>query len=223
MDTNPSTPEKDDMARDYRLAALAGALTGLCAIPTVWHLGVHNILALVALPPVIAVCWVAGIWLGKFLSRYLAFLAQFSKFVAVGFLNTSIDFGILNVISVVTGITSGFIIGGSNVPGFLLAALNSYVWNKLWVFRKIDSQGFFHDLPKFAAVTITGTILDSVIVVLFTTYLDPMFGMSSTLWLNIGKIIATVFVLFWNFTGFKYIVFRIKGAAANPVSAPVKP
>lgn len=201
---------------DYTWAAIAGFMTGICGIPTAYHIGVHNIGILSVLPVIVAICWVVGVAVGRFLSRYLAVMYQISKFVAVGFLNTSIDFGVLNIISIVTGITAGFIVGGVNVPGFLLAALNSYCWNKLWVFRKIDENGFFHDLPKFIAVATSGVVIDSLIVIAFTTYLDPLFGLSRVLWLNIGKLCATIFVLIWDFTGYKYIAFRITNKLGKP-------
>ena len=137
-------------------------------------------------------------------------MAQFGKFAAVGFLNTAIDFGVLNLLSLTTGITSGYIIGGVNIPGFLAAATNSYFWNKFWVFKKSGEGGVWHDFPRFLAVTVTGVLINGGAVVLLTTFVSPPFGMDGVRWLNISKVFATVITLVWNFFGYKFFVFGTK-------------
>lgn len=194
---------------DYSIGALAGFLAGVFLIPTLLHLGlrIQWVLMLVplAVPPVIAL----GVWLGGKLANRFAFFAQLSKFVAVGFLNTAIDFGILNLLSMTTGIASGFILGGVNAPGFAAAVVNSYFWNQLWVFRgRSRDEGMFHDLPKFLVVVFIGMFLNSGIVVFLTTYVAPWGGLNETIWLNVSKVIATALVLTWNFLGFKFLVFK---------------
>jgi putative flippase GtrA len=57
-------------------------------------------------------------------------LFQFGKFLAVGTLNTGIDFGTLNLLSWLTGIYGGVRLAPVNVPGVLLALANSYLLNK---------------------------------------------------------------------------------------------
>jgi putative flippase GtrA len=46
-------------------------------------------------------------------------LIQFGKFLAVGTLNTGIDFGTLNLLSWLTGIYGGVQLAPINVPGVL--------------------------------------------------------------------------------------------------------
>jgi putative flippase GtrA len=196
------------MRKDYNLAALAGFLTGVCLIPTAWNIGYHHPGILSALPLVGAVGMLFGIWLGKVLSGVLPVIFQVSKFAAVGFLNTAINFGILNLFSIITGVTGGLSAGGINIPGTLIAASNSYIWNKLWVFQKIDNKGFFHDVPKFALVTILGLLVNSVVIILFTSFIPPSFGFDARVWLNIGKFIATILGILVDFIGYKFLVFR---------------
>ena len=193
---------------DYAIAAFVGFFGGIFAIPTAYNLGLRDPYVLLALPWVGALLWAAGIWLGNILARRVAFLAQFSKFVAVGFLNTAIDFGVLNLLSRLSGVTAGLIIGGVNLPGFLVAIFNSYLWNKLWVFGDRGSGPLFRDFPKFFAVTGIGVLLNSGIVILLTTYVPPLLGMSAEVWLNASKVAATLITLFWNFAGYKFVVFR---------------
>lgn len=215
---------------DYAIAALIGFFVGIFAIPTAYNLGLREQVALLALPWTAAALWFLGIWVAGRIGRRAAVIPQFAKFVAVGFLNTAIDFGILNLLSRASGITAGFIIGGVNLPGFLVAVFNSYLWNKFWVFHPVRSkppqaaadafthrtsngasdrgpEPLFADFPKFFAVTAIGVLINSGIVISVTTYVPPMFGLGPSQWLNAAKVAATIITLFWNFTGYKFVVF----------------
>ncbi|KKU20767.1 MAG: GtrA family protein [Candidatus Azambacteria bacterium GW2011_GWC1_46_13] len=131
--------------KDYYIAAIVGALTGIFAIPTLFHLGLRNPFVFLFSIVIISVLWPFGVWLGIFLSRWLPFMAQVGKFAAVGFLNTAIDFGVLNLLSYLSGVTAGFVIGGVNIPGFIVAVSNSYLWNKLWVSQQRNGYSY-HDV-----------------------------------------------------------------------------
>lgn len=197
------------MNKDYKLGALAGFLTGICLIPTAWNIGYHHTGILFALPFVGAAGIVFGLWLGHALAQKFAVIYQVAKFAAIGFLNTAINFGILNILSISTGVTGGVSAGGINIPATIIAASNSYVWNKFWVFKKIDKKGFFHDVPKFAIVTFIGLVVNSLILIFFTS-LDPMFGFNPGAWLNIGKFLATLVGILVDFLGYKFLVFKTK-------------
>lgn len=195
------------MPKDYRLGGFAGFLAGVFLIPTVWNIGYQHMSVLVALPIVCALGAMFGLWLGRILSASIPVIYQMTKFAVVGVLNTAINFGVLNLLSIVTGVTSGLSAGGINIPATIIAASNSYVWNKLWVFQKIDDKGFFNDVPKFAVVTFIALLVNSLIIIGFTK-LDPMFGLNPGAWLNLGKFIATVIGFLVDFLGYKYIVFK---------------
>lgn len=192
---------------DYAVAALAGFFAGIFLIPTLLNLGLRDPILLLGLPWAFALIYAVGIYAAEILSRRITSLAQFSKFLAVGFLNTTIDFGVLNLLSLATGITSGLIIGGVNIPGFAVAVVNSYFWNKYWVFR--DREGaVFSDAPRFLAVTGSAALLNSGVIAFITETSPSLFGLSPELTLNIVKAGATVLIFLWNFFGFKLFVFR---------------
>ena len=194
---------------DYSIAALVGFLAGVFLIPTLINLGLRTQWILMVVPLLVPPVFVFGVWLSGKLSRWLPFMTQLGKFMAVGFLNTAIDFGILNLLSMATGITSGFEIGGVNAPGFAVAVINSYFWNQFWVFKgRSQGEGMFHDFPKFLTVMLIGLTLNSGIVFSLTTYVPPFFGLAEKVWLNVAKAIATAIVLAWNFPGLKFLVFR---------------
>ena len=205
--------------QDYLIAALIGFLAGTFFIPAFLNVGFREYAyMLLALPWIFAPVFAGGLWVAQYCARWVSFLAQFGKFVVVGFLNTAIDFGTLNAISVFTGFTSGLVIGGVNVPGFTLAVCNAYLWNKFWVFKSANrTGGIFQDLPKFLVVSGTGLLVNSGIVIFLTTFVSVSF-FSPALWLNVAKVMATVFSLVWNFVGYKFVVFR-----AAPPAAPTPP
>lgn len=196
--------------KDYLIGALVGVLTGVFAIPTLFNIGLRQPVVFALLPFLIAALWAFGVWLGGFLSKWLPFFAQFGKYATVGFFNTAIDFGVLNVLSILSGVTAGFVIGGVNVPGFSLAVFNSYLWNKSWVFKSGQKGNFFHNLPLFILVNLIGLLLNSGLIILLTTYNSGFRGLAPGTWLNIAKVIATAISFLWNFIGFKFIVFRAK-------------
>lgn len=195
--------------KDYYIGAVAGFLTAVFLLPVLYNLKSLNAMTGIAVFICIPVLWAFGVWLGKFLGRWLKFFNQFGKYVAVGFLNTSVNFGILNILSIVTGTTEGISLGGISVPGFLLAATNSYFWNKFWVFKDTSglNETILKDLPKFALVTLFGALLNSAMIVYLTTYMDPLFGMDKNAWLNAANAAASATVLLWNFLGYKFFAF----------------
>lgn len=192
---------------DYFIAGFVGFFAGVFLIPTVVQFGIRAYAILFLLPLTVSALIVFGVFIAGFLARWLPFFTQLGKFAAVGILNTSIDFGVLNLLSMAFGIASGFIVGGINMPGFVLAIFNSYFLNKLWVFHGGNREHLLYDFPKFLAITLAGLGINSGIVIFGTTFVTPLFETSSSVWLNVIKVFATLFSLIWNFLGFKFFVF----------------
>ncbi|KKT42308.1 MAG: Glycosyl transferase family 2 [Candidatus Giovannonibacteria bacterium GW2011_GWA2_44_13b] len=192
---------------DYLIAGIAGFVTALFLMPVLFNLEYLNTAYAVGALILIPVLWMAGILLGKILAKWMAFFAQFSKFVVVGFLNASIDFGILNAMNIFTGAVSGFIIGSFNAPGFIIASFNSYFWNRLWVFPQTNGVRKMANFQKFLIISLLGVFLNSLVIIYLTTY-APQFGFSDKVWLNIAKAIASAAVLLWNFVGYKFFAFK---------------
>ena len=197
---------------DYALSGLIGFFAGIFAIPVLINLGYRDPFILLALPWALAIASVIGAWVAGLLGQKFSFFNQFAKFVVVGVLNTSIDFCVLNIISLITGVTSGIVVGGVNLPGVALALTNAYFWNKFWVFSHRDNTGALSDLPKFLLVSGIGIVINSGIVILATSY--PVVSIGAKTWLNLAKVCATLFSLAWNFLGYKFIVFKTRGPIA---------
>jgi putative flippase GtrA len=192
---------------DYQIAFLLGIGVGVFLIPTLIVAGAPIFLAplgIVIAPPVFAL----GIWIGRVFESALGFGGRFSKYAAAGLLSFSIDFGILNIVSAITGVTGGSSVGWVNIPGFCIAAVNAYVWNRIWVFPKTVEEKIFARFLHFLFVGIVGLTLNSTIVVLLTTYTAHPVILTDHQWLNIAKIIASGIAILWNFFGYKKIAFR---------------
>lgn len=214
------------MKTDYFIAGLIGFFAGIFVIPAFLNIGYRSPALLLTLPWIGSAAIIVGVLLGNAIGKKIPLFIQLARFAAVGFLNTAIDFGILNLISLLTGVTSGIKVGGVNVPGVSVALVNAYLWNKLWVFGAQESQGqgnkgILADVPKFIIVSGAGILLNSAIVVFATTYATPFLGTQGSLWLNIAKVMATVVSMVWSFLGFKFIVFKKKEAVSG--QTPIAP
>jgi len=64
------------------------------------------------------------------------FSLQFIKFLCVGLINTGVDFGVLNLLMFLFGITKGIGYSFFKAISFIVAVTNSYFLNKRWTFRK---------------------------------------------------------------------------------------
>lgn len=147
----------------------------------------------------------------KFTRRLVKLIRQFSKFVLIGFLNTAIDFTILNLLMWLTGIYKGRWIFLLNVISFSVAVVNSYLWNKFWVFKAKEAdqaKEIVSEFSQFIVIAVIGMIINSLIVFSITTFIPPVFGLNPQVWANLAKALATGVSLLWNFTGYKLIVFK---------------
>ncbi len=145
----------------------------------------------------------------KFFEKYPIIL-QILKFGVTGVMNTGLDFLVLNSLMWFTKIYSGRLIIFLNIISFSIAVTNSYLWNKYWTFKVKKKDKIPQEFAKFITVSIIGAIINSSILFIFTTFIDPQFGLSEGLWANIGKLLATGIALFWNFLGYKFWALKIQ-------------
>jgi putative flippase GtrA len=203
------------MSQDFKNALIIGAIIGIFAIPTELKLGIAAkshyiyIFTLIVFPLLALV----GLWFTKVLFSKIPVLWQFSKFGLVGVANTAINFGILNLFAALTGINKGWPIYFFASLAFLGALMNSYIWNSHWSFENKNPRSR-EEFIEFFLITFIGLQISSLIVTLVSTKIHPAFGLNQDRWLNVANLIATLLVMFWNFSGFKFIVFRPKKAAA---------
>ncbi len=159
------------------------------------------------LPIILPIIFVLGILIGKVLSGFSGIFLQLAKYGEIGVLNTAIDFGILNFLMWLTSTTKGFFLIPLNLVSFSTAVTNSYFWNKWWTFEKKGAlEG--REFAIFLIVSLIGIGINTLIVFLGTSFFEAPLNLSGGAWANLVKIVATSLSLVWNFTGYKFIVFK---------------
>lgn len=194
--------------RDLATTLIIVLLIAFFLIPTLLNTGVFDRFPPFYIVPllfiVIPILGLTGIFIASLIGKKIPLIWQLSKFVTVGFSNTAIDFGIFNSLIFITGITRGIGIVPLAATSFSIAILNSFFWNRRWVFEKPQGASFI----TFVAVTLIGLAINSSIVYLTTTHIPPIFMTSAELWANFAKALATIVSMVWNFLGYKLIVFK---------------
>ncbi len=123
---------------------------------------------------------------------------QFIKFCIVGVINTAID---TLTYYFFTRFLNVFYLT-ANVFAFIISTANSYYLNRNFTFQSVHEKKKL-EYGKFIGIQLVGLAITEVILYLFVTY----FGQEHDI---IGKLSAVVVVLFWNFFGSKFFVFKIK-------------
>lgn len=162
------------------------------------------------LPVIFPIICAIGLFLAYLLSKALPVLYQFAKFVLVGGLNFLIDMGVLNFLVFYTGISAGLTQTGFKGISFSIAVINSYLWNKFWTFKRVSTESVSREFFQFAIVSIIGLLINLGVDYVFVNMITPFGGMPLKTWAQFSAMIAAVIALFWNFIGYKFIVFEVK-------------
>lgn len=188
--------------KDFILAAIIGEFAALVLLLIGKNIGFqipYGIWLIIVFP----ILSVLGLWLSYLIAKRWSIFSQLGKFFLVGSGNTFLDFGVLNLLILLTGIASG--IGFSLFKGlsFIIATSNSYFWNKYWTFQS-DEGNFW----QFLIVSIIGLIINVGVASIIVNAVNPIANMNPSQWANLGALIATFVSLIWNFAGYKFLVFK---------------
>lgn len=154
-----------------------------------------------------------GLYAAYFLNRFIPFAYQAAKFALVGFLNTAIDFGVANFLIFVTGIAAGWQVSAFKTISFIVAIINSYLWNKYWTFGR-GKAGGVHEFSQFFTVSVIGLGVNISATSIIIGAFQPVGGLSAAQWANAAFVAATVCSLVWNFIGYKFWVFKAGSSGA---------
>ena len=196
------------LARDLRIAAIVGFLTGVLSIPVVINLGLDLSVPRVLWPVIAAVLFVIALFAARLISRRRSSFFEFMKFALVGVMNTGVDFGLLNSLMLVTGVVSGAGFLAFKSLSITLGVINSYWWNKYWTFNAAQSRGARREFVAFAVVTLLAVGLNVAGAAVIVNVIGAPRGIGVKLWANIGAISGAGLTLCTNFFAYKYFVFK---------------
>lgn len=196
--------------KDILYSVITGFTAGFLAWRIFGFLNIHNFYFLPAvwLIILIPVFWIFGVNFGYFLGRWFPFFNQFGKFVAIGFTNAAVDFGILNFLIFLTGITAGLWYPVFKIGSFTVGLIHSYIWNKYWAFKAGESGGGKAEFIKFAGIAVVALVINVGVASFIVNVIQPIWGIDAKGWANLGAVAGSAIALFFSFAGFRLAVFK---------------
>jgi putative flippase GtrA len=131
---------------------------------------------------------------------------QFVKYGVVGVLNVALFFGIFNGLRVTDAPTLV-----RYAIGFLVTSATSFLLNKFWSFRDPRRHAVVRQYFHFVSFTLVGLGLNTGI---FSLFLIPL-RRHGAVGENIAALAALPFSVLWNFTGYRYWVFKDSRAPSS--------
>ena len=172
-------------------------------------------------PIVCAVCLFIAYLIGK----KIAIIYQIAKFVLIGGLNTLVDWGILTLLIFIFRSSFGILSADTWITvfsltiafyslykaiSFVIAATNSYLWNKFWTFKRESTEKVGKEFLQFLIVTLIGFLINVGIASGIFKMISPLAGLNADQWAIGAAVVATAVSMIWNFIGYKFIVFEQK-------------
>jgi putative flippase GtrA len=130
------------------------------------------------------------------LAKYPVILQLF-RFVAIGVLNYSLDTIIFNFISKLAGVQAGSSLGIVNVPGFIAAVIQSYLWNHYWTFSSSQAAGLVKNFIRLFLVGGMGFLAMVLVLIGAKASAQPSF------YLIILVTFAIAEIVLWNGFGLR--------------------
>lgn len=142
---------------------------------------------------------------------------QFLKFGVTGTIGAVVDFGSYNIMTRGFDWTDVYLIYGyeiiaANLISVLLAISTMFLINKYWTFRNTDKAVVKQGVGYFGLNIIT-FVLNQILTSFFTFRVPIIALVFGGMKDNAAKALAIGIILFLNFFGSKFLVFRKKPAA----------
>ena len=146
-------------------------------------------------------------------------IIRFLKFATVGVIGTVVDFGVLNLLIQLAGMSKLW----ANTCSFTAAVISNFVWNRLWTFPESRERPLLSQLSQFTLVNVVGLAINQAIFLGLDRFVlgeagmlaAPMSSLASglgiahfTLAFNLAKAVAIMIVLFWNFGANRLWTYR---------------
>ncbi len=143
-------------------------------------------------------------WIGQQLGKKFLFIFQATKHLLVGALATVIDLKLFEFLVFSFPIMPMF----AKSISFIIAVVAKYRGNKYWAFEQTETENTLKEFAHFFALTAVGLILDVGVFYFLTEITGPQLAMPEGIWLKLSVLAAAVVAAIWNFTAYKFFVFK---------------
>lgn len=196
--------------RDIILSLVIGEIAALLMVAVSRNLslpsGARSLIPF--LPYVFPLFTASAMLIGLWFRARFAVAYQFAKFLIVGGSNFLVDLSVLNLFIALTGIGAGFYAAAFKAASFLMAMSWSFVWNKFWTFRATSIDRVSLQFAGFFAVSVLGLAINVGTFTLVNDAVGPRAGIDQRTWASVAAAAAAIAGLLWDFTGYKFVVFR---------------
>jgi len=127
---------------------------------------------------------------------------QKTRFIAIGGINTLLDFGILFLLK-----SLGLPAISANIISTSVAFCFSFFANKKYTF-KTNSTNIKREIVLFVIVTLFGLWVLQTVVIKLVTYLFSGIDIPEAIVLLVAKLFATIVSLTWNYILYSRVVFK---------------
>jgi putative flippase GtrA len=137
--------------------------------------------------------------------------ARFIRFGIVGTIGSIVDFGVLNLLTLVFNVP--FLV--SSVISFSLAVINNFILNRIWTFPGARKEPIVNQLLQFGLVSVVGLLIRTPLLAWLEKVLIPMAEKyvpnlltPTIVGHNVSLAIAIGVVLLWNYFANRFWTFR---------------
>ncbi len=161
-----------------------------------------------------------GLRIAFLIGKKFAIIYQIAKFAIIGVANVLVDLGILSLLTILFSLQ--FKIQSTDALiatitfyslfksiSFIIANINSYLWNKHWTFDQGKKKQTKSEFVQFFAVSLVGFLINVFVAsVVFKIVLGSLTSLNPGQLGLLGAAAGSIVGLAWNFIGYKLWVFK---------------
>ena len=149
---------------------------------------------------------------------------RFLKFLFVGITGAVVDFGIMNLMRIVVGLSLVW----SQAISFSVAVINNFLWNRYWTYPDSRSKAAYRQLIQFFLINLVGILVRTPLVTWFDKLILNFLDKSNyslplenyIISQNLALTGAIGIILLWNFFANRYWTYSdVPKEAPNPVKS----